>query len=184
MEKRFDEGFDNILTYHYDEEYIQGKQFRAQNLVQSLGRKRYSLNGKWHFAPDVFKSTVRTHWYEEVKNNRFGEPIPYDYDFEAWDTIDVPGVWNNQRAEYALYEGAGVYFRTFSGEELERAGFRTSENTRIWLRLEGANYETRIWLNGQYLGRHLGGFTPFCVELSSLKKEENRQRKKTFSFGY
>lgn len=121
----------------------------------------------WRFSPDPFKSLVRSRWFEETRENRYEEPIPYDFDFEQWEEIEVPGVWNTGRAEYALYEGGGIFFRTFSS-------CKEWSGQSIYLKIGAANYETRLWLNGQYLGRHLGGFTPFCVEITEWVKEENR----------
>lgn len=174
MEKRFDEGFDNILVYHYDEAYRNGRRLDSSSMVTDVGRKKVSLNGAWHFSPDVFCSVVRSRWFDETRYNRNGQPIPYDFDFEKWEEIQVPGVWNNQKPEYALYEGAGVYFRTFSKEELKAQGFLRKNNNHLFLRIGAANYETRIWLNKQYLGRHLGGFTPFCVDVTDYLEEDNR----------
>lgn len=165
-EIRFDEGFDNILIYDYDREYQKGVSITASTLMESRGRKKKFLDGQWNFCPDVFHSAVRGRWFDEVKENRDGLPIPYDASFEEWDKISVPGVWNNQKKEYALYEGAGLYFREFP--------YTCTRNSKKFLKIGAANYETRIWLNRHYLGRHLGGFTPFCVDVTEYLQENNR----------
>lgn len=165
--RRFDEGFDNILVYDYDRAYQEGELLSGELLPTAGDRPAVSLNGEWHFCPDVFNSMVRSRWFEETKANRDGLPLPYDFDFEKWDTVSVPGVWNNQKAEYALYEGPGIYFRTFD--------YEVEMGKRLFLRIGAANYETRIWLNGTYLGRHLGGFTPFAAEITEhIKPQGNR----------
>lgn len=163
---RFDEGFDNILTYDYDKEYREGPVLSGRLLPVSGGREAVSLDGKWRFCPDVFNSTVRSRWFEETRYNRDGQPLPYDFDFEQWDEGEVPGVWNAFKPEYALYEGPGVYFKQFD--------YKISKEKRVFLRIGAANYEARIWLNGRYLGRHLGGFTPFAAEVTDCIKEKNR----------
>ena len=165
-EIRFDEGFDNILIYDYDEIYRQGPLITGDSWMESGGREAVSLDGDWHFCPDVFHSVVRSRWFDETKVNREGQPIPYDFSFEEWERIRVPGVWNSQRKEYALYEGPGLYFREFT--------YSVKCGRRVFLKIGAANYETRIWLNRQYLGRHLGGFTPFCVEITDWLEEDNR----------
>lgn len=166
-ELRFDEGFDNILIYDYDTEYRNGPAITADTLFDVSGRAARSLDGDWHFCPDVFHSTVRSRWFDEVRTNRDNLPIPYDFDFDAMDCIHVPGVWNDQKREYALYEGPGVYFKEFDCQK--------AKGRRVFLRIGAANYETRIWLNRKYLGRHLGGFTPFCTEITSYLKEEGNR---------
>lgn len=165
-ELRFDEGFDNILVFDYDTEYQNGVFISADTLVETGGRPALSLDGEWNFCPDVFRSLVRSRWFDEVKYNRDQLPIPYDFSFEECDRLHVPGVWNNQKEEYALYEGAGIYFKEFH--------YQANPGGRVFLKIGAANYETRIWLNKRYLGRHLGGFTPFCVEVTDCLEESNR----------
>ena len=166
-ELRFDEGFDNILIYDYDTEYRNGPAITADTLFDVSGRAARSLDGDWHFCPDVFHSTVRSRWFDKVRTNRDNLPIPYDFDFDAMGCIRVPGVWNDQKREYALYEGPGVYFKEFDCQK--------AKGRRVFLRIGAANYETRIWLNRKYLGRHLGGFTPFSTEITSYLKEEGNR---------
>lgn len=80
-----------------------------------------------------------------------------EFDFDTSDSLMVPGDWNSQRRELFLYEGS-VWYRT----ELEgsrRAG------RRQFVHFGAANYVADVYLNGQHLGRHTGGFTPFNFEL-------------------
>lgn len=164
--KNFDEGFDNILIYDYDKDYQNSKKFIAEDLIDTNGRDSMCLDGKWNFAPDVFESVIRSRWFDEVKYNRNGLPIPYDFDFDKWDEVAVPGVWNLEKPEYKLYEGTGLYVRNFR--------YKAREDKRVFLKVGGSNYETRIWINKQYMGRHLGGFTPFMLEVTDYLQEDNR----------
>jgi beta-glucuronidase len=164
-DKRFDEGFDNILTFDYDKEYRSLKDITVDSLIYSDNREKISLNGKWNFGVDVFDSVIRSRWFEEVGADRNGLPIPMDFSFDTWDTVDVPGVWNTAKPEYSLYEGTGLYIKNINYE---------LQNKRVFLRIGSANYESRIWLNKEYLGKHKGGFTPFMVEITEQIKVENR----------
>lgn len=165
-ERSFDEGFDNILTYEYDTAYKQGRQIVANDLLHTCDRKTISLNGQWHFAPDVFDSAVRSRWFDETRLDKQGLPLPYDFDFDTWEEVTVPGVWNQEKAEYALYEGPGLYIREFC--------HKRERGKRIFLRVGAANYETKIFLNRQFIGRHLGGFTPFMIDITEYLQEHNR----------
>lgn len=162
----FTEGFDNILTFDYDAPYRNGTRLTADSLLVGV-RPATPLHTGWHFAPDLFHSAERSRWFEETLVNQAGEPLPYDFSFDSWEPIAVPSTWNAQRPEYALYEGCGLYTTTFSATP-------PAPNRRMFLKIGAANYETRLWLNQQYLGRHLGGFTPFCVDITSLLCGENR----------
>jgi beta-glucuronidase len=92
-----------------------------------------------------------------------------DWDFDAWERIDVPGTWNVQKRELFYYEGSGIYVRNFRYIS-QTAGERT------FLCFEGASYETSVFLNGVFIGTHDGGSTPFTAEIGGAVKagEENR----------
>lgn len=164
--RSFDESFENILTYDYDAAYENGLMITSDSLIEVSNRESISLNGDWNFSPDVFNSVIRTRWFDETKFDRNNFPIPYDFSFDEWERIKVPGVWNNQNQEYGLYEGTGLYFKEFS--------YDRKKNKKVYLRIGAANYETRIWLNKEYLGRHKGGFTPFMVDVTKYINETNR----------
>ena len=51
------------------------------------------------------------------------------------------------------------YHREITQEQLAEAGFRPG--TRLMLRFGAVDYRCSVWLDGQLLGRHEGGHTPF-----------------------
>jgi len=74
----------------------------------------------------------------------------------------VPRDWNSQAEKLFYYEGTLWYRRRFDGPAVPRVGV-----TRA---VRGRNYEADVYLNGTKLGRHVGGFTPFAFEVTSLLK--------------
>ena len=46
---------------------------------------------------------------------------------------------------------------------------------RYFLRFGAANYAAEAWLNGQRMGRHEGGFTPFAFEVTGLLRESGNR---------
>ena len=111
--------------------------FPLQAATPTAGQEQQSLDGKWDFMID---------------------PVVAGEKAGTWDTITVPGNWD-VLPEYATYTGKGWYRRTFTvpadwkGKHL-RLGF-------------GAVYETaRVALNGQELGSHRGGYTPFEFDVT------------------
>ncbi len=135
--------------------------------VASAGRKTESLAGQWRFTPDWYDTCRRAKWYQGVTRADDGRPMPVDWDWDAWETTVVPSCWNLQRSELLYFEGSGVYTRTFhylahiAGE-------------RAFLRFEGSQYRTSVFLNGKHMGTHDGGSTPFAVEISAAVEEDNR----------
>ncbi|HSD85733.1 MAG TPA: glycosyl hydrolase 53 family protein, partial [Anaerolineae bacterium] len=64
---------------------------------------------------------------------------------------------------YADYSGLAWYRRAFTvPAETQAAHLR--------LRFEGVFYVARVWLNGQYLGEHEGGYTPFEFDVSNIAR--------------
>ena len=49
-------------------------------------------------------------------------------------------------------------------------------NDRVLLHFGAADQIAEVWLNGGYLGRHIGGYLPFTFEITDQLKEENLLR--------
>lgn len=124
-------------------------------------RTRLDLSGTWRYIVDPFDlgrkkpHSVRRNLPKDLKAVPGGELIEYDWD-EAR-TIRVPSDWNTEVPALEWYEGVVWYRRLFDAP----AG-----GERHVLYFEGANYRTEVWLNGEKLGVHDGGFTPFAFEVS------------------
>ena len=89
-----------------------------------------------------------------------------EYDFETDKLLFVPGDWNTQRPELYYYEGTIWYRKRFT--------YNLEEGKRLFLNFGAINYEAIVWLNGERLGSHIGGFTPFNFEITcKLKAGEN-----------
>ena len=83
-------------------------------------------------------------------------------DDAAWEPVDLPHTWNADDAfddEPGYRRGAGWYRRTLR-LEAPRSGGRT------FLHFEGANQVADVWVNGAHVGRHVGGYTAFTVDVT------------------
>ena len=156
----------DIHNRSYEDEYLSIR-LDGTSLIDSTGRETESLNGKWRFGADLYDTCRRAKWFKEITVNDQGSPTPPDWDWEAWDRIDVPGSWNLERPELRYFEGSGVYTRTFRYLPKE-------PGERLFLRFEGAAYRTSVFLNRAFIGTHDGASTPFNVEITGAATEENR----------
>jgi len=127
------------------------------NLIANIpGRTTVSLNGAWRAIVDPF---------ENGKNGFFRDAKPNDkrdlveYSFDASPVLNVPGDWNTQRADLMFYEGPVWYRREFE--------FHKRPGTRMFVYFGAANYRASVYLNGEKLGDHEGGFTAFNFEVTS-----------------
>jgi len=126
-------------------------------------RKTVSLDGPWHFHVDHYRlGERRALWELRTETKRSG---PVDWSPEDWPTITVPGDWNTQAPELLNYEGVGWYVRWFDA--------KPKASKRYVLRFGAVNYRARVFLNGEELGAHEGGFTPFSFEVTGKLKKRN-----------
>lgn len=108
--------------------------------------KDVSLNGTWQF----------------LASNDKTEEILLKANFSEWDTIQVPGNWDT-RARYSEYVGKGYYQKSF---ELPKGW----TNKQIRLKFDAVYETTKVWFNGEYLGEHVGGYTPFEFNITDKVK--------------
>ena len=126
------------------------------------GRKTTSLGGAWHVIIDPYETGLHARFYENATSETPGAG-PIEYNFEASETLNVPGDWNTQKEKLFFYEGPVWYERRFS--------YKRHENRRVFVYFGAANYFARVYLNGKPLGEHEGGFTPFNFEVTSTLAE-------------
>jgi beta-glucuronidase len=118
------------------------------------GRTTISLNGAWPAIVDPIEAGLGNKFYEDAKPKDKTELVEYSFDLSP--PLSVPGDWNTQREQLSLYENAVWYRRTFT--------YQKRPNTRAFIYFGAANYRARVYLNGEKLGEHEGGFTPFNFE--------------------
>ena len=76
--------------------------------------------------------------------------------------MKVPGDWNTQDEQLYWYEGSVWYRQKFN--------WKPEQGRKALLYFAGANYLSRVWVNGKQVGVHEGGFTPFCFDVSDVVK--------------
>lgn len=149
-------------------------------LIQNIyNRKVASLNGDWHYIIDPYENGYYNYRYEPFDqqerpsaNAFFLNSKPQDstqlieYDFDRMDHMQVPGDWNSQTPELHYYEGTVWYKKSFDYALV-------NPNNRLFVYFEAVNYHAEVYFNGQKLGEHIGGFTPFNFELTELVKAED-----------
>ena len=136
-----------------------------------LSREMRTLDGDWRYLVDPMRVG-----HKKGNGLRYGiardvtlEPGDrrlVEYEWSAAPRIDVGADWNSQVPELAWYEGT-LWYRT-------RVDVTPRADRRYFLYFEGSNYRTQPFLNGQALGQHRGGFTPFAFEVTQgLRKGSN-----------
>jgi beta-glucuronidase len=144
---------------------------RAQSPLMTNvgGRHSLSLDGRWQTIIDPYENGFYDYRYQESPNGYFKDAKPrspsdlVEYDFDNSPQMYVPGDWNSQDERLLFYEGTVWYRKSFDYPKKAR--------TRLFVHFGAANYEAFVYLNGEKLGRHEGGFTPFNFEVTDRVRE-------------
>ncbi|MCL1045040.1 beta galactosidase jelly roll domain-containing protein [Shewanella electrodiphila] len=80
---------------------------------------------------------------------------------ESWQKLAVPGHWGMLN-EYATYTGKGWYRKEFTLPD----NWQATTEQRYRLTFDGVYHVAKVYLNGQFLGVHKGGFTPFEFDVT------------------
>jgi len=137
-----------------------------------FARESISLNGSWHYFADPQEqgyydyrmNPVSWGYFLNAKPQRPSDLI--EYDFDASPTMQIPGDWNTQDERLFMYEGTVWFCRKFKVDSIE---FRDQERTLLYF--GAVNYEAIVFVNGKEVGRHIGGFTPFCFDVTDILRE-------------
>jgi beta-glucuronidase len=145
---------------------------RAQQIgliANTEGRKTVSLDGQWQTIVDPYESGYYNYRYQPSDNGYFKNAKPksktelIEYDFDSSVTLNVPGDWNTQSDQLFFYEGTVWYKTSFD--------YQRKPNRRVFVYFGAANYVADVYLNGEKLGQHEGGFTPFNFEITKLVRD-------------
>ena len=135
----------------------------AQELIANVyGRQTQSLNGKWDAIVDLYDQGRKNKIYLDRKPE--GKTDFYEYSFDNGLRLDVPSDWNCQTPELKYYEGTVWYARRFDAP--------LQAGQRQFLHFGAVSYRCRVYLNGEEIGAHEGGFTPFQIEVTGRLKPE------------
>jgi len=111
-------------------------------------RRKVVLDGWWQFVVDPQDQGDGAGYYQ-------------DYPEDEATRITVPGVWETELG-LEDYQGVGWY----------RKVFRSEQGGPCRVVLGAVAYVARVWLNGEYLGEHEGGFAAFAF-VATLREGDN-----------
>ncbi len=105
-------------------------------------RQIINFNAKWSFT-------------------KMATEIPTEIN-KQWEFVNLPHTWNaidGQDGGNDLYRGKGYYAKAFSKMDLP-------ESDRYYIEIKGANSSAELYLNGELLASHDGGYSTWRVDIT------------------
>lgn len=127
-------------------------------------RPGIDLNGEWNFVPDPMQRCRGQQWWKNPPRKHSCYPC---WDHQGFWKIQVPGTWNKQFSSLEWYAGHVVYMKEFSARDLPR-------DHEAFLVFDGVVYAAEAYLNGQLVGRHDWGYSPFAIRVTDTLQEQNQ----------
>ncbi len=120
-----------------------------------------SLDGDWRFDFDPEDVGIRERWFERHEYTR---------------NIRVPFPWQSELSGVCepQYQGAAWYEREVQIPE--------DAGPRVFMVFGAIDWSAKVWVNGELMAEHEGGYTPFELELTKIAKPGDTVRVTVRSF--
>ena len=147
---------------------VQAQETVLQNVY---ARQTQSLNGSWNYIIDPFDNGYYDYRLKENPNGFFRNQKPRDksdlveYNFDTAPLMVIPSDWNMRNEQLFFYEGSVWFKKDFS--------YKKTLGNKTYIYFGAVNYDTKVYLNGEQIGSHIGGFTPFHFDITDKVKDGN-----------
>ncbi len=114
-----------------------------------------NLNGPWDFEYDSLNIGIQKKWFQgdPVYKNKINVPFPWG--------SKLSGV--KDQADIAWYRRSIAVPANWNGK-------------RVFITIGASDWETSVWIDGKYLGKHQGGYMPFSFEITQYIEAGKNQR--------
>ena len=116
--------------------------------LPNTGREVYSMNLAWRFH----------------KGEIEGDPFAMDFDDSQWEVVSVPHGLEYLPVEASgcvNYQGIAWYRKHFSVDKI-------LEGKKLFLHFEGIMGKSEVYVNGNLLAKHYGGYLPVILDVSDV----------------
>ncbi len=150
-------------------------------LTNAASREAIDLSGDWIYSKDLYQTGLtdingkvaksRMQRYRDINVEQESLKNPYafyEFDMQRGPKMSIPNSWNSVVPELRYYDGLIWFQKTFNINK------ENQENKRVFAHFEAVNYKAHVYLNGVKIGEHIGGFTPFSIEMTDkIRNGEN-----------
>jgi beta-galactosidase/beta-glucuronidase len=106
-----------------------------------------NLNGEWNFSFDDNKKGETEKWYVNFPM-KLKIMVPYNYE------TNLSGIHDETRHDVIWYN--------------KKVTINKDTEHRNILNFEGVDYETKLWVNGNFAGTHKGGYAAFSFDITEF----------------
>ena len=113
---------------------------------QFVRKEWKNLNGEWNFIfDDKDEGEIKKFFENFPINKKINVPFTYETKLSGIEDETIHYiVWYNKKIK-------------ISKEQLQ--------NNNIILNFEGSDYKTKVWINGNYVGENIGGYSRFSFNI-------------------
>ena len=89
-----------------------------------------------------------------------------NFDDSKWEQVNIPHTWNKEDANDetpGLYRGTGWYRWTLTLNAKDK-------DKELFISFDGVGQEAELFVNGQFVGKHLGGYSRFVFDITKFVK--------------
>ena len=126
----------------------------------SLGQSRIqkSFNEGWKF----YKANNSTFFTDFENGQKYFENQGQWTKLEVWEDIQLPHTYNktDMQLDRNFFEGKAVYQKSYTASPEDK-------NRRTFLKFEGVGAVAQLFVNGNYIGEHKGGYSMFAFEITN-----------------
>ncbi len=83
---------------------------------------------------------------------------------DLWEDVNIPHTWNDIDG----IDGGNDYFKGACWYRKDLFVDKNLSRKKIYIELNGANSVTNVYLNGQHLGEHKGGYSTFRFDITDI----------------
>ena len=113
--------------------------------------KKFTWNENWKFTKDAVTITDKT---TSAGN---------------WETLDLPHTWNGDDGQ----DGGSDYYRGTCYYAKNLSKVEVAEGKEVYIEFEAANSSAELFVNGESVAKHDGGYSTWRANITSYLKEEN-----------
>ncbi|MCI6036000.1 MAG: glycoside hydrolase family 2 protein, partial [Firmicutes bacterium] len=113
--------------------------------------KKFTWNENWKFTKDAVTVSDKT---TSAGN---------------WETLDLPHTWNGEDGQDGgndYYRGTCYYAKNLSKAEI-------TEGKEVYIEFEAANSSAELFVNGESIAKHDGGYSTWRANITPYLKDEN-----------